>query len=71
MKRYLIVIEKGDSSYSAYSPDLPGSIAAGATIEETGNTMFEAIEFHLEGMKEDNITFPEPTAIAEYMAFRA
>ena len=71
MKRYLIVIEKGESNYSAYSPDLPGCIATGATIEETENTMFEAIEFHLEGMKEDNITIPEPTAIAEYMAFHA
>jgi predicted RNase H-like HicB family nuclease len=69
MKRYLIVIEKSESNYSAYSPDLPGCIATGATIEETENIMFEAIEFHLEGMKEDNITIPEPTAIAEYMAF--
>lgn len=71
MKRYLIVIEKGANNYSAYSPDLPGCVATGSTVEETEKNIYEAIEFHLEGMKEDKSILPESSAIAEYMAFRA
>jgi predicted RNase H-like HicB family nuclease len=71
MKRYLIVIEKGEDNYSAYCPDLPGCVATGSTVEETEKNIYEAIEFHLEGMKEDKLILPESTAIAEYMAFQA
>lgn len=70
MKRYLVVIEKGKNNYSAYSPDLPGCVATGDTVEETEINMHEAIEFHLDGLREDEITLPESTAIAEYMAFQ-
>ncbi len=69
MKRYLVVIEKENNNYSAYCPDLPGCIATGDTIEDTENNIYEAIEFHLEGMQEDDIVAPTSTAIAEYMAF--
>jgi predicted RNase H-like HicB family nuclease len=68
MSRYLIVIEKAEENFSAYSPDLDGCVAAGETREETIRTMKEAIEFHLEGLKEDGLPVPEGEASAEYVA---
>ena len=64
MNRYTIIIEKGVGNYSAYCPDLPGVIAAGETEEETVELMEVAIEFHLEGLKEENLPIPEPTVTA-------
>jgi predicted RNase H-like HicB family nuclease len=64
MTKYTIIIEKGEGNYSAYCPDLPGVVAAGETEEETAKLMKDAIEFHLEGLKEDNIPIPEPTISA-------
>jgi len=62
MIRYAIVIEKApDSNYSAYVPDLPGCITTGQTIEEVERLMQEAIEFHIEGLREDGLPIPEPT----------
>ena len=62
MMRYAIVIEKApDSNYSAYVPDLPGCITTGQTIEEVERLMQEAIEFHIEGLREDGLPIPEPT----------
>jgi predicted RNase H-like HicB family nuclease len=68
MHRFLIVIEKAGSNYSAYSPDLPGCIATGETREKTERNMHEAIEFHIQGMKEDLIPIPESSSYAEYVA---
>ncbi len=68
MHRFLVVIEKAENNYAAYSPDLPGCIATGATREETEILMHEAIALHIEGMKEDNIPIPESTSSAEYIA---
>ena len=65
--RYAIVIEKSDTGYGAYVPDLPGCVAAGQTIEETSALIKEAIEFHLEGMREDGLAAPEPTSLADYV----
>ena len=53
MKKFLIVFEKSKDGYSAYSPDLPGCVAVGGTHEEVEDKMYEAINFHLEGMEED------------------
>lgn len=64
MAKYIIIIEKGEKNYSAYCPDLPGVVAAGETEEETSELMKEAIEFHLEGLKEDKMPIPEPTISA-------
>jgi predicted RNase H-like HicB family nuclease len=61
MTKYTIIIEKGDRNYSAYCPDLPGVVAAGESEEETEMLMKEAIEFHLFGLKEENLPIPEPT----------
>ena len=61
--KYAIVIEKGQSNYSAYVPDLPGCVATGVTVEETESLLREAIELHLEGMREDGLPIP-PAIIA-------
>lgn len=53
--RYAIVIEKAKDNYSAYSPDLPGCVATGATIEETETELLAAIQFHLDGLREDGL----------------
>ena len=71
MHRFLIVIEKAKRNFSAYSPDLPGCVATGATREETERQMYEAIRLHLEGMAEDGEPVPEATAVAEYVVIPA
>ncbi|MCK4401136.1 type II toxin-antitoxin system HicB family antitoxin [bacterium] len=68
MRRFLIVIEKRENNYSAYSPDLLGCIATGKTREETEKNMHEAIQFHLEGLREDSLPIPKQTSFAEYVA---
>jgi predicted RNase H-like HicB family nuclease len=67
MMRYAIVVEKAETNYGAYVPDLPGCIATGATIEETEVRLREAIELHLEGMREDGLPIPEPSSIVDYL----
>ena len=68
MHRFLIVLEKGEQGWGAYSPDLPGCIAVGQTQEEVENRMHQAIALHLEGIKEDGLPVPEGRSIAEYIA---
>jgi predicted RNase H-like HicB family nuclease len=68
MHRFLVVIEKSENNYSAYSPDLPGCVATGSTREEAERNMHEAIIMHVHGLREDNIPIPESDAFAEYMA---
>jgi len=62
---YLIVIENAGANYSAYSPDLPGCVATGATPHETKARMREAMELHLAGLREDGLPIPPPSAIGE------
>ena len=68
---YAVVIEKGQSNYSAYVPDLPGCVAVGDTIEETQREIQEAIEFHLEGLRADGLPVPEPTSRVQYVEVAA
>jgi len=68
MHRFLVVIEKGENNYSAYSPDLPGCVATGKTREETERNMHEAIQLHVRGLQEDNLPIPESHSSAEYVA---
>ena len=65
--RYGIVIEKAESNFSAYVPDLPGCIATGDTVEEAEREIRDAIRFHLEGLQEDGLPIPQPTAICVYV----
>jgi predicted RNase H-like HicB family nuclease len=69
--RYAIVIEKAENNYSAYVPDLPGCVATGTTIEETESQIREAIEFHLEGLREDGLPVPPPSSRVEYVEIAA
>jgi len=68
MHRFLVIIEKAEGNYSAYSPDLPGCIATGATREDAERNMHEAIGMHVRGLLEDNLPVPETTSFAEYVA---
>ncbi len=68
MRRFLIVIEKAENNFSAYSPDLPGCVATGKTKEQAAKNMHEAIELHIQGLKEDNLPIPKSYSIAEYVA---
>ena len=58
---YVVIYEKGDSSYGAYVPDLPGCFAIGETLEEVQTLIDEAIEFHIEGLQEDGDDVPQPS----------
>lgn len=69
--RFLIVIEDAGENYSAYSPDLSGCVATGATVEETERNMYEAIQMHLDGLREDGLPIPDSTAFAEYVVVGA
>ena len=69
--RYAIVIEKAEGNYSAYVPDLLGCVATGGTIEEVESQIREAIEFHLEGMREDGTPIPPPASRVEYVDIAA
>ena len=63
--QYTVILEKGDNGFGAYVPDLPGCVAVGETKEEALHLIQEAIEFHLEGMREAGQAIPEPVSISE------
>ena len=65
--KYAVVIEKSETGYGAYVPDLPGCIAVGETVGDTERLIREAIEFHLEGLREDGIAVPEPSTMTQYV----
>jgi predicted RNase H-like HicB family nuclease len=67
MRRYAVVIEKAESHFAAYVPDLPGCVATGATVQETESLLRGAISLHLDGMREDGIPIPEPSSVVEYL----
>jgi len=68
---FAVIYEKTRTGYSAYVPDLPGCVAGGATFEETADLIRGAIALHLETMREDGDSIPEPTTIAGCVAVRA
>jgi predicted RNase H-like HicB family nuclease len=65
--KILIIVEQSETGFSAYSPDLPGCVSTGATRDECTENMREAIEFHLEGMKEEGLPLPNPTSSSTYI----
>jgi predicted RNase H-like HicB family nuclease len=71
MMQYLVVIEKTETGYSAYSPDLPGCVSTGGTREEVEQNMREAVEFHLDGLKLEGLEIPEPTTSSAYVEVAA
>lgn len=69
--RYAIVIEDAGTNYSAYVPDLPGCVATGSTVNETETAIREAIEFHLDGLRADNIPIPRASSRVDYVEVTA
>ena len=69
--KYLIVVEKTETGFSAYSPDILGCVATGDTEEETEANMKEAIAFHVEGLKQEGFPVPEPSARSAYIEVAA
>jgi predicted RNase H-like HicB family nuclease len=69
--RYAVVIEHAGANYSAYVPDLPGCVATGSTVAEAEEAIREAIQFHLEGMREDGTPIPPPSSRVDYVEVAA
>ena len=69
--RYAIVIENAGPNFSAYVPDLPGCVATGVTVDEVQREIREAIELHLEGMREDGDPIPPPSSWVQYVEIEA
>jgi predicted RNase H-like HicB family nuclease len=69
MRKFLVVFEKTKTGYSAYAPDLPGCIATGRTKSETEKNIYEAIQFHLDGFKEEKVKIPKMKAESEIFVF--
>ena len=67
MNRYAIIIEKANGNYSAYVPDVPGCIATGKSIEETRQKLIDALEGHLELMRQAGEPIPQPSTVTEYV----
>lgn len=71
MKKFLIVVEKTRTGYSAFSPDVPGCGSTGRTKEEVERNIQEAIEFHLEGLRMEGYDAPKPSAYSSYIQVAA
>jgi predicted RNase H-like HicB family nuclease len=69
MRKYLVVYEKTKTGYSAFAPDLPGVIATGKTKKIVEKNIFEAIQFHLDGLKEENMRIPKAYAQSDFFVF--
>lgn len=68
---YVVIIEKGENSFGAYVPDLPGCVAVGENREEVMNLIREAIEFHVGGLREDGRPVPPPASSIEFVRVAA
>jgi predicted RNase H-like HicB family nuclease len=69
--RYMVVVEQGPSSFGAYVPDLPGCVAVGSSKQEVLRLIQEAIEFHLEGIKDQGASVPQPHSYSEFVEVHA
>ena len=69
--RYAIVVEKAGNNYSAYAPDLPGCVATGSTVQEAEQEIQAAIQFHIDGMREDGLPIPPASSVVEYLDIAA
>ena len=69
--QYLVILEKGATSYGAYVPDLPGCIASAESRDEVLQLIREAIEFHIEGLREDGLPVPQPSSVSAVVDVKA
>jgi len=67
----MVILERGEARVGAYVPDLPGCVAVGETKEEALSLIGEAVELHLESLREDGLPIPEPSSSSEYIEVRA
>ena len=67
MMRYMVVIDRGETSWGAHVPDLPGCVAVGETREEVLRLIREAIDFHIDGLKQDGLPVPAPSSEGEFV----
>ncbi len=65
--RYVVIVEQGESGFGAYVPDLPGCVAVGETREEALRLIVEAVELHLEGLRQEGLPIPKPSSSSEYV----
>ena len=68
MMEYVVILEEGETSFGAYVPDLPGCVAVGETREEAMELIREAIEFHVESLRENGEPVPPPHSFVETVA---
>jgi len=71
MRRYAVVFEKAEHNWAAYVPDLPGCVSTGKTLEETKSNIRQAIELHLESMREVGEAIPEPSSQVDFVELAA
>lgn len=69
--KYLVIFEKGENSYGAYVPDLPGCVAVGESLGEVKNSIRGAVKMHLEKMRQDGDEIPEPSSESDYLDLSA
>jgi len=69
--KYLIVIEHGETGFSAYAPDIPGCIATGSTRDDVEREMKDAIAFHLDGLRAEGMAIPKPSTSSSYVEIPA
>jgi len=69
--RYMVVIERGENSWGVHVPDLPGCVAVGETREEALQLIREAIDFHIEGLREDGVPVPSPASESDFVEVSA
>lgn len=66
-----IIIEQAENNFSAYSPDMPGCVATGSSVEETEKNMIETVKFHLKGLAAENMPLPEPSTVVRHVEIAA
>ena len=69
--RYMVVLEKGSASYGAHVPDLPGCVAVADTQQEVLQLIHDAVEFHIEGLKEEGLPVPIPSSVSDFVEVNA
>jgi predicted RNase H-like HicB family nuclease len=68
MTQYLVIYEQGPDSWGAYSPDLPGCTAVGSSREEVERLMRDAVEAHVDVLRSEGLTVPQPSSFPGYVA---
>ena len=69
--KYAVIVEEGKTSFGAHVPDLPGCVAVATTREEVLKLIEEAIQFHIEGLREDGVPIPAPSSSVEFIEIHA